>query len=55
MLLLLSHNIGWEDAERRDFTINALYADQEGTVYDLLGEGLDDLRRRRVRFIGKAQ
>ena len=41
-----------EDAARRDFTINALYADPAtGTVYDYFG-GLDDLATRRVRFIG---
>jgi poly(A) polymerase len=40
------------DASRRDFTINALYADpDDGEVYDYFG-GLDDLRARRVRFIG---
>ncbi len=40
-----------EDARRRDFTMNALYADAEGNVIDPLG-GLEDLRARRVRFIG---
>ena len=39
------------DAERRDFTINALSAVRDGTVYDYAG-GLDDLAHRRVRFIG---
>ena len=40
------------DASRRDFTINALYADpQDGEVHDYFG-GLDDLKARRVRFIG---
>lgn len=39
-----------EDARRRDFTMNALYARPDGTVIDPLG-GLDDLRARRVRFI----
>ena len=39
------------DAERRDFTINALTAARDGTVYDYVG-GLDDLAARRVRFIG---
>lgn len=39
------------DAERRDFTINALYAGRDGTVYDHVG-GLADLAERRVRFIG---
>ncbi len=40
------------DAARRDFTINALYADSiTGEIFDYFG-GLDDLRARRVRFIG---
>ena len=40
-----------EDAQRRDFTINALSLDKEGAVYDYVG-ALGDLRDRRVRFIG---
>jgi poly(A) polymerase len=41
-----------EDAARRDFTINALFADpRTGEVFDYFG-GLDDLADRRVRFIG---
>lgn len=41
-----------EDAARRDFTINALYADPlTGKVFDYFG-GLADLDSRRVRFIG---
>ena len=44
-----------EDARRRDFTMNALYAGLDGTVMDPLGEGLDDLSARRVRFIGTAR
>jgi len=40
------------DAERRDFTINALSASADGTIYDYVG-GLDDLAVRRVRFIGE--
>jgi poly(A) polymerase len=43
-----------EDAARRDFTINALYADRHGKVYDPLGVGKDDLAQQRVRFIGSA-
>ncbi len=39
------------DAARRDFTMNALYADRHGTVIDPLG-GLPDLMARRVRFVG---
>ncbi|MFA7276150.1 MAG: CCA tRNA nucleotidyltransferase [Pseudobdellovibrionaceae bacterium] len=41
-----------EDAARRDFTINALYADSEGRVFDPLGYGLADVAARRVRFVG---
>lgn len=42
-----------EDAARRDFTMNALYADRTGQVIDPLG-GLPDLQARRLRFIGDA-
>lgn len=42
-----------EDAARRDFTINALSADPDGTVYDYV-DGIADLRAGRVRFIGDA-
>jgi poly(A) polymerase len=43
-----------EDAARRDFTINALYADPaSGEVFDYFG-GLADLAQRRLRFIGDA-
>ncbi|HUD52423.1 CCA tRNA nucleotidyltransferase, partial [Parvibaculum sp.] len=46
----------WQaDAERRDFTMNALYADADGTVHDPLGEGRADLKARRVRFIGEPE
>ncbi|PVB59715.1 CCA tRNA nucleotidyltransferase [Labrenzia sp. 011] len=40
------------DAERRDFTMNALYADRHGRLYDPLG-GLQDCLAGRVRFIGE--
>jgi poly(A) polymerase len=40
-----------EDAMRRDFTMNAIYADASGEIVDPLG-GLPDLMARRVRFIG---
>ena len=41
-----------EDAARRDFTINALSADPaSGELFDYFG-GLDDLKERRIRFIG---
>jgi len=42
------------DAARRDFTINALFCDAEGRVYDHVG-GLADLEARRVRFVGDAR
>ena len=40
-----------DDAARRDFTMNALYALPSGEVVDPLG-GIHDLRARRVRFVG---
>ncbi len=44
-----------EDAARRDFTINALYADPvTGEIFDWFG-GLADLAARHVRFIGEAE
>jgi poly(A) polymerase len=42
-----------EDAARRDFTFNALYADADGTLYDPF-DGQADLAAGRVRFIGEA-
>jgi len=39
------------DAERRDFTINALSATADGVIHDYVG-GLADVAARRVRFIG---
>ncbi|KZM49690.1 CCA tRNA nucleotidyltransferase [Labrenzia sp. OB1] len=39
------------DAERRDFTMNALYADRRGRLYDPL-DGLEDCLAGQVRFIG---
>ncbi|MEM6309217.1 MAG: CCA tRNA nucleotidyltransferase [Pseudomonadota bacterium] len=43
-----------DDAARRDFTINALYADRNGQVLDPMG-GLPDIQARRVQFIGSAK
>jgi poly(A) polymerase len=52
---VVAFTTSWEeDAKRRDFTINALYCDASGTVYDPIG-GLADLSKRRVRFIGDAE
>ncbi len=45
----------WQaDAERRDFTINALSVDLDGRLHDPVG-GLADIAARRVRFIGSAE
>ena len=43
-----------EDARRRDFTLNALYCNADGIVFDPLA-GYPDLAARRVRFIGDAE
>ena len=44
----------WQtDAQRRDFTINALYLDEKGTVHDHVG-GLKDLEQGYLRFVGEA-
>ena len=42
-----------EDARRRDFTMNALYAAPNGEVFDPVN-GLPDLRAGHLRFIGDA-
>jgi tRNA nucleotidyltransferase/poly(A) polymerase len=42
------------DAERRDFTINALYARADGSIVDLVG-GMKDIESRTLRFIGDAE
>ncbi len=42
------------DAARRDFTMNALYADARGRVFDWFG-GIDDLAAGRIRFVGDAE
>jgi poly(A) polymerase len=44
----------WQtDAARRDFTINAMYCDFEGKLYDFTN-GYADILRKRVRFVGDA-
>lgn len=43
-----------EDAQRRDFTFNALYLDFDNNVYDYFN-GLDDLQNGLVKFIGDAE
>lgn len=41
------------DAKRRDFTVNALYMDKNGTIYDYTN-GQNDLKNHYIRFIGSA-
>jgi poly(A) polymerase len=40
------------DAARRDFTLNALYADPDGRLFDPTGAGIADLRAGRIVFVG---
>lgn len=51
----VAYTTSWEeDAKRRDFTLNALYADRDGNVFDPIG-GYGDLVAGKVRFIGEAE
>ena len=43
-----------QDALRRDFTINAIYADIDGRIFDPLN-GISDLKNGNVKFIGLAE
>ncbi|MFM7702517.1 MAG: CCA tRNA nucleotidyltransferase [Alphaproteobacteria bacterium] len=44
----------FEDAKRRDFTVNALYIDYNGKIYDYFN-GLEDLKNKKICFIGDAK
>jgi len=44
-----------EDAARRDFRLNALYADADGQVFDPTGEGLADAAAGRIVFVGEPE
>jgi len=44
----------YEDAARRDFSINCIYADLEGNLYDPF-EGKKDLKNGKIKFIGNAE
>ena len=41
-----------EDAQRRDFRLNALYADRSGAIFDPTGHGLADARAGKIVFVG---
>ena len=43
------------DAERRDFTLNALYARRDGTIYDPTGHGVADAKSGRIVFVGEPE
>ena len=43
-----------EDAQRRDFTINAMSLSRDGTLFDYF-DGMSDLKAGRVRFVGDAE
>ncbi len=52
----VAYTTDWaEDAQRRDLTINALYADLSGRVFDPTGQGLADMKSRKFRFVGRAE
>lgn len=44
-----------QDAARRDFRLNALYADRAGRIIDPTGAGLDDALAGRIVFVGEAE
>ena len=44
-----------EDALRRDFTLNALYARRDGSIYDPTGQGVADAKAGRIVFVGDAE
>ena len=47
--------LNWEeDASRRDFTVNAIYADIEGRIFDPLN-GISDLQNGKIKFIGSSE
>ena len=41
------------DAQRRDLTLNALYAGRDGTIFDPTGQGVADARAGRIAFVGE--
>jgi len=44
-----------EDAQRRDFTLNSLYARRDGSIFDPTGHGAADARVGRIVFVGEAE
>lgn len=51
---VVGYTTDWrEDAQRRDFTMNTLLAGPGGAIYDPTGQGLADLEKRYVAFVGE--
>jgi len=44
-----------EDAQRRDFTLNSLYARRDGSIFDPTGHGVADARAGRIVFVGEPE
>ncbi|RAK64239.1 CCA tRNA nucleotidyltransferase [Phenylobacterium kunshanense] len=44
-----------EDAQRRDFTLNSLYARRDGSIFDPTGHGVADAKAGRIVFVGDAE
>ena len=44
-----------EDAQRRDFTLNALYARRDGSIFDATGHGVADAQAGRIVFVGEPE
>ena len=44
-----------QDAQRRDFCLNAVYADTQGNLFDPTGEGVADAKAGRIVFVGDAE
>jgi len=44
-----------QDAQRRDFTLNAVYADRDGVLHDPTGRGVADARAGAIVFVGDAR
>ncbi|WP_436355720.1 CCA tRNA nucleotidyltransferase [Brevundimonas sp. CEF1] len=52
----VAFTIDWvEDAGRRDFRLNALYADADGVILDPTGRGYDDAMAGRIVFVGEPE
>jgi poly(A) polymerase len=53
---VVAYTTDWgEDAERRDFRLNALYMDGQGLIYDPTGAGVQDALAGRIVFVGDPQ